>query len=64
MNFRRIFKKRRIEGAIEGAQPIVFFFGADNVGGATIADKQILAVVRIEKTLKRLTRDTIKRRSS
>ena len=52
--FGEFLKKRVIAGAVEGAWPIVFFLGAENIGGTAIAGEQIRAVFRIEKTAKRL----------
>ena len=54
MLFCQVLKKRGIKGAVEGALPVVLFLGAQNIGGAAIAREQILAVIRIEETLKRL----------
>ena len=53
MLFRRVLKKRGITGAVEGSRPVVFLLGAQNVGGAPVARQQILALLRIEETLKR-----------
>src|SRR3984893_381049 len=53
MVFPLIPNQRRIEGAIEGSRSIVFFFGADDIGGAAIAGEQIPAVFRVEKTPQR-----------
>ena len=39
--FGELVKKRSIAGTVERAWPIVFFLGAENIGGAAIAGKQI-----------------------
>ena len=48
----------------EGAGAVLLFLGAQDVGGAAIADEQVPAVLGIEQAPSASTRRTIRRRSS
>ncbi len=42
-----------VGGVVEGALPVLLLLGAQNVGGAAIADEEVRAVVGVEKFAER-----------